>query len=294
MKIPRNHFPAVVVLLLLGGAQATAQQPRDRAQPPSAAGSDVAALANGWAALAAGRSQDAIKVADGLLTERPGDHRAVDLKIEALAPAEPLRALDAYEAWLGRVRLEDVFLLVPVARGTLLQISAGKDRALALQALQRLAQNGDAQDTARLQQFLKSGTGLGGDATSSPQLDIQLALRGDAAAAERLTSPEAARSVPPQSLAKALTAAGPAAIPMLRFPVEIPGSARAHGRSAQPWKNRRDRRRARPQGDDERPRSAELRGRRARQARRSRWRGRGPGASEELGARHAAARGAGV
>ena len=224
MKIPRNHFPAVVVLLLLGGAQANAQQPRDRAQPPSAAGSDVAALANGWAALAAGRSQDAIKVADGLLTERPGDHRAVDLKIEALAPDEPLRALDAYEAWLGRVRLEDVFLLVPVARGTLLQISAGKDRALALQALQRLAQNGDAQDTARLQQFLKSGTGLGGDATSSPQQDVQLALRGDAAAAERLTSPEAARSVPPQSLAKALTAAGPAAIPMLRSLLKYPAA----------------------------------------------------------------------
>ena len=33
-----------------------AQPPRDRAQSPSAAGSDVAALANGWTALAAGRS----------------------------------------------------------------------------------------------------------------------------------------------------------------------------------------------------------------------------------------------
>ena len=73
--------------------------------------------------------------------------------------AEPLQALDAYKTWLARTRGEDVFLLVPVARGTLALIGAGQDRALALQALQKLARAGDPQDVARLQAVGEGGRG---------------------------------------------------------------------------------------------------------------------------------------
>ena len=224
MKISRHHLSLAVAVLLLGGGHSAAQTPRDRAPAASATDSDLAALGTGWAALAGGRPQEAIKTADALLTRRPADHRAVDLKIEALAPGEPLRALDAYEAWLGKVRIEDVFLLLPVARGTLKQIASGKDRALAMQALRRLAQSGDAQDAARLQEFLKSGTGAGSEPAPSPQQDVQLALQGDAAAAKRLTAPQAASTVPPQSLARALMAAGPAGVPMLRALLKNPAA----------------------------------------------------------------------
>jgi hypothetical protein len=231
MKIARSHLSIAVAGLLviplgpLGPlGEAHAQQPRERPPATSAASPDLSTLAGGWASLAAGRSQEAIKAADAVLTRRPGDHRALDLKIEALAHGEPLRALDAYEAWLGRTRIEDVFLLVPVARGTLEQVASGQDRALTLRALQRLARTGDAQDAARLQEFLKAGTGTSANATQGAQQDVQLALGGDAAAARRLTEPQAASSVPPQALAKALISAGPTAVPMLRALLKHPAA----------------------------------------------------------------------
>ena len=224
MKIACSYLSIAVAVLLLGhGANAHAQPPRERAPATSAANPDLSTLAGGWASLAAGRTQEAIKTADSVLTRRPDDHRALDLKIEALAHGEPLRALDAYEAWLARTHIEDVFLLVPIACGTLEQIASGQDRALTLHALQRLARTGDGQDGARLQEFLKSGAGTSSGATPGAQ-DIQLALQGDAAAAQRLTESQAAASVPPQALAKALVSAGPTAVPMLRALLKHPAA----------------------------------------------------------------------
>ena len=79
----------VAAALLLSSVGVAAQTPRS--QPPrdraaAAPNSDLSALANGWGALAAGRWQEAVAAADSVLSRRPGDHRAVDLKIEALAP----------------------------------------------------------------------------------------------------------------------------------------------------------------------------------------------------------------
>ncbi len=73
-----------------------------------------------------------------------------------------------------------------------------------------------------MEQFLKSGPSAGVNA--QPQRDLQLALEGDGAAARRLTTPEAAKAVPPQSLAKALAAAGPLAVPMLRSLLKHPSA----------------------------------------------------------------------
>ena len=122
MKIPCTRATIALAALLLSSVGVAAQTPRP--QPPrdraaAAPNSDLSALANGWGALAAGRWQEAIATADSVLSRRPGDHRAADLKIEALAPNDPMSGLDAYEAWLGKVRIEDVFLLVPVARSVL-------------------------------------------------------------------------------------------------------------------------------------------------------------------------------
>lgn len=204
MKIACRHLSiAVSALLLAHGANARAQQPRDRPPAAPAASAELSTIAGGWASLAAGRTREAVKAADSVLARRPDDHRALDLAIEALAHGTPLRALDAYEAWLARTRVEDVFLLVPIARGTLEQIGSGEDGALKLQALRRLARTGDAQDAARLRDLVQSGAH-----------DVQLALEGDGAAAQRLIEPRAAAATP--LLARALGSAGPEAVPMLR------------------------------------------------------------------------------
>jgi HEAT repeat protein len=220
MKIASSHLPAGLAFLLIGSAAAAQTPPREKPPVRASANPDLSTLAAGWAYLAAGRTQEAVRTADGVLAARPGDHRALDLKIEALAPGGPLQALDAYETWLGRTRLEDVYLLTPIARGTLEQIAAAGDRPLALQALQKLAATGTARDAARLQELLKGGGGPGGGAAQ----DVQLAIDGDVAAAQRLTEPKAAASVPPQALAKALMAAGPMGVPMLRSLLKHPAA----------------------------------------------------------------------
>lgn len=220
MKITRRYVSIAVALALLGQTARAHAQTRERAPARSAANPEISSLAAGWASLAAGRAQEAVKTADTVLTRRPADHGALDLKIEALAYGEPLQALDAYETWLGRTHIEDVFLLVPIARGTLEQIASAQDPALRRSALQKLAQTGNAQDAARLQELLKSGTsGSPGGAQ-----DAQLALQGDAAAAQRLIEPRMAASVPPQTLAQALVSAGPAAVPMLRSLLKNPAA----------------------------------------------------------------------
>lgn len=205
----------LVPFTLPAGARAQTASSQQAAPEVSA---DVAALAGGWAALAAGRRDDALKAADAQLKRRPGDHRAVDLKIEALAGREPLLALDAYEAWLARTRSEDVFLLVPVARGTLALIASAQDRGLALQAAQKLARSGEPQDAARLQALSKDA------AVGGPQADVMLALDGDAAAAQRLATPEAAKSVQPLTLAKALGAGGTGVAPALQSLLKHPAA----------------------------------------------------------------------
>jgi hypothetical protein len=221
MTISARHAAASATLciaLVVVPATGGYAQTRDRPATP-AANSDLTALANGWTALAAGKIDDAVTAADLVLGRAPLDHRAVDLKIDALAGTQPLRALDAYDVWCIRTKIDDIFLLAPIARGTLEQIAAGDDRGLKLQALQRLAQAGDPSAAARIKQV-----SAGDDAAvpGSTAGDIQLAMSGDEAAAKRLMQPAAIQSLPPQTVAKVLPAAGPMAIPTLRSLLKHP------------------------------------------------------------------------
>src|SRR5687768_1660348 len=71
------------------------------AQPPASVKSDWTLLAKGWTAIAVGKPDEAVAVANQILKRRPGSHGALMLKIEGLAAgARPLLALDAYEEWL--------------------------------------------------------------------------------------------------------------------------------------------------------------------------------------------------
>ncbi len=216
MKIACRYL--FVAAMFLSPILASAQTPpRDKAPAASASSGnqDVAAIATGWTALAQGRVDDAVRAADLVLARRMSDHRAVDLKIEALSSNQPVRGLDVYEGWLTRTRTEDLFLLIPVAKGTLEQIAQGSDTALRLLALERLARAGDSQAAARMTELNKAASGVN---------DAQLALEGDTQAATRLTNEKTAATVPPQLLAKALPQAGAAAVPMLRALLKHPAA----------------------------------------------------------------------
>src|SRR5688572_1495279 len=143
------------------------------AQTAAPADKSAATLGRAWSAIAAGRTAEAVAASDELLAINPRDHRAVTAKVEALAASSPLPALDAYEKWLTLVTAEDIFLLEPIARGTLEGLAAGQDARLRLEALEALARAGSASARQRL-----AGAGVAGD--------LALTRLGDRAAAARL------------------------------------------------------------------------------------------------------------
>jgi HEAT repeat protein len=190
---------------LTAGASSAFSQPA----PQPAMDQTAIAIAGAWTAIATGAHAEAVRMADKLLAANPRDHRVMTLKVEAIAIADPVRALDAYERWLAEVRHEDPFLLDPIARGTLEQIAAGSDTVLKIAALERLVRAGVPEARGRLN---ASRTEANSAAT-----DAALARTGDAEAAGRLV--EAAASATQgraEAIADALPAAGVAGIPALR------------------------------------------------------------------------------
>ena len=117
----------------------------------AAPASREASRSRGWSRLAAAQPAEAATIAERLLTRTPRDHEALSLALTArVAEKKPVAALDVYEQWLKTSRLEDVFALEHVARGTLEEIAAGDDRGLALQALEALVRAGVAGANDRL------------------------------------------------------------------------------------------------------------------------------------------------
>jgi HEAT repeat protein len=100
-------IPGLILVGVLAQASAGVQQ--------AAPATDLALVASGWSALAEGRSDSAITNADRVLARRPWDHDAIALKVNALAAGDPIKALDAYESWLGKGS-DDAGLLEPIAR----------------------------------------------------------------------------------------------------------------------------------------------------------------------------------
>jgi HEAT repeat protein len=115
------------------------------AQPPGRVG-DAQTLSRGWAAVAAGRFDEATTLAAGILKRKPRSHAAVTLKIEAIsASAQPITALDDYETWITKAAgdVDDRGLLEPIALGLLRGLSAEADPMIRATALEALARAGD-------------------------------------------------------------------------------------------------------------------------------------------------------
>ena len=204
------------------------------AQTPRPA-SDAQAISRGWTALAAGRVNEAVSAADGVLQKQPRSHAAFTLKIEALSTgAQPIAALDAYEAWLPKTgrNVDDRGLLQPVAAGLLRVLSTDADQSARATALRRLAENGDesALDALRKQS-------AGGDQRSS----IALADQGDAGAITVLQALAGSGSGRDVSAAIDSLAAHGGIPPSLldtllkdRVPMNRAAAVRALGRSSDP------------------------------------------------------------
>ncbi len=137
--------------------------PVARAQEQGASRAGAVALAEGWARLAKGDTGGAALIAAQELTKDPRSVAAAVLAVDAdLARAGASSALGTYEKWLGSRRLDDAYLLRRVARAMLVE-SCGKQQpnaAARLEALQALAEDGDATALASLEQAAQS-RGLG-------------------------------------------------------------------------------------------------------------------------------------
>lgn len=187
---------------------------------------DATLLSRAYAALAAGRVDEAEALATQVLARSPRDHGAAGLAVSAAARRDAGAALKVYERWLGVTGHEDAFVLEPAGVATLRALAphpSGEGEA-ARQLLARLGQGGPegaaqaAEDRAReLSSRLGSEEGGSktlalreiariGSTTALPQI---LPLLKDpspdtrAAAAEALGRLRASEAVP--SLQQALT-----------------------------------------------------------------------------------------
>jgi HEAT repeat protein len=148
----RSIAISLVILTTSAWSPVTAQ--------PARPATDAQTISRGWAALAAGRLTEAVSAADSVLKRKPRSHAAFILKIEALsAGAQPLGALDVYEAWIPKAgrNVDDRGLLQPIATGFLRVLSADPDSAIRAAALRFLAADGDETAAETLRKLSSAG-----------------------------------------------------------------------------------------------------------------------------------------
>jgi len=132
------------------------------AQPPRPL-SDAQILSRGWAAVAAGRFDEATNLAAGILKRKPRSHAAFTLKVEAISgSAQPLAALDEYETWIAKAAddVDDRGLLEPIAVALLRVLSADPDPLVRATALDALADAGDDEAVEKLRKRSAEGDRL--------------------------------------------------------------------------------------------------------------------------------------
>ena len=104
---------------------------------------DVAGVARGWTLLAEGQADKASHLAADLLRTSPRSVAVLSLLVDAeIARGGPTRALDAYDGWLERRRMEDGYALRRIAQA-LLRDAARTDRGGRAEAIAALEADGD-------------------------------------------------------------------------------------------------------------------------------------------------------
>jgi hypothetical protein len=197
----------IAAAIALGGTVAAQQR------PPSP---EAAALASGWGLLARGEAAGAASVAVQQLTRDPHSAAALVLLVDAeIARSGPSAALDAYDRWIGRRRLDDAHVLRRIARALLQEIAVKQANSKArVAALSALAADGDREAAARLE-----------EASAAAQFaeTRSLAAMGNERAVDRLLSQLAAMPGSKTALIDALGDSGSRkAVPPLRALLKDP------------------------------------------------------------------------
>jgi HEAT repeat protein len=199
LRIRTFVLPQLCTLLSLAGAlivpgPASAQpQSPERPSTHAAVSDRSAALAKGWAALAAGRTTEAQEIASRLVARRPSDHSALALQLEAQAAGpQGGSAVETYEEWAQNGRREDIGLLAIAARGVLREVGNQKNSPERLSALTALAEDGDEAAAGTMRQMGQTG---------NPAALLEMAAGGDAAARSKAIADLAAGEVRNRSVA---------------------------------------------------------------------------------------------
>lgn len=194
---------AAVLLWLTLAAPGTAQTRDQPAGRGAVRPSDAATLAAGWNALSAGQVDAAERNAARILARRPWDHSAMSLRIEALSQTDPIKGLDAYEAWLGKRTRDDAALLEPVPRAIVLQMTGSTEPDLRHEAV-RLLSAAAVPIPAGARDAVDQLT----DAATRARL-------GDPSAITQMQTAMEGRAIDAGVIAQALESAGPPATPLL-------------------------------------------------------------------------------
>jgi len=182
-----------------------------------AAAGTGAALAEGWAALAAGDTAKAGRAADRAMNETPRSAAAVALAVEVdVARGGKVAGLDTYERWLAGRRVDDAYVLRRIAQAHLRAIARTPKVPGYVEALKALAADGDADAGTELASAMASG---------NPQASAALAATGNRPAIEalitRLQGPGGNKLAVIDALAESRSAlAVPPLVQLLRDPRE--------------------------------------------------------------------------
>lgn len=103
-------------------------------------------MSEAYAALDAGRLDDARRLAGTILRANPRHHGAATVLVTAAAQQGVAAGLDEYERWLAATRHEDAFVLEPVAVAALSALARAQGTATQATAAELLKQAGVAQD----------------------------------------------------------------------------------------------------------------------------------------------------
>ena len=168
----------------------------------------AASLTKARAALQAGRSNEAITLAETVLSARPADGDAAAIKVDALLGlSERDKALDAYDIWARLAQTEQLPLLGRIARAELEALTGDSVGGIQSEALAALAAHDSASARTRLDKLAWSEPPT---ATSWPAI-VALARLGDARAAARVL--RAARESTGSGKAEAIRAIAVAKVP---------------------------------------------------------------------------------
>ena len=168
MHIPTRAVVAGAFILVMSGSVMSGSLGAQSATlpPPAVSSEEAAAMAQYWTLLAQGRFDESARTVATLISRYPRNTSALALLVEmSIAHGGPVKALDAYEVWLGGRTIEEPGVLRRIARAYLYESGRQtQDSAARTEALLALVRDGDVAAAAALGGDPTDGRGQSGPA----------------------------------------------------------------------------------------------------------------------------------